>query len=307
MRKLLPLALGLTALLAACGGPTPTLGSIDLVGNDTTLAVGAPAKVTPTLKDTSGNTMTTTVTYTSSQPDVVAVDAQGNLTVKRLTATDKPVTITATAGGKSATLQVTTYGLELAVGTANSPVNTTPGVFAVTRFRPESGTIPNATITLTAPTGKTDTCSMTASSNTIHICRYVFWSRTEFTVGNYTATITANGVKYNATANLADLNTKLPLPTNVSFTVSGRMITANATPVPGAGLYRATLSNDTTTWGWLKTSLPITMQLDTDIPAGSYSTSLWAYSSNFANPSEVLPAYVNASYQEGKNITVPAP
>ncbi|CAM3399673.1 hypothetical protein DESA109040_11110 [Deinococcus saxicola] len=78
----------LPAALSVCGGgdSAPTAATLELTGG-TSLVIGAPAQLSAVLRGASGQALPTQVTYTSSQPNVIEVDAAGDLRIKRLTAT----------------------------------------------------------------------------------------------------------------------------------------------------------------------------------------------------------------------------
>jgi hypothetical protein len=109
-------ALSLT--LAACGGNFAP-GIVTVSGLATNgLKIGETTAFTASFKDGSGAAVAgKTFTWTSSAPDIAAVDSSGQVTAKRF----GTVTITATADGISGASAVqTTYGLEVVGGTSDT-------------------------------------------------------------------------------------------------------------------------------------------------------------------------------------------
>lgn len=105
LKSLAALAVGiLTAIscigLVACGGGDPAVNSVRLNKSELTLKVGGNETLTATT-DPAG----ATVTWTSADSTKVEVDQTGKVTAKAVTTT--PVLITAKAGEKSATCNVT--------------------------------------------------------------------------------------------------------------------------------------------------------------------------------------------------------
>lgn len=332
-RVLLPAAVFLTAVLGACGGVSPTSATLALEGQ-ASVAVGAPASVAAALRDAGGNLLpAAAVTYTSSQPSVIEVDAQGQLTVKRLTATNRPVDITASADGRTATLAVSTYGLELAVGTYVwnlQPAGATPGRFVAVRYRPESGEAEASTYTVTAPGNETLTCPL--SQNAVErSCWWALPDATRYPVGDYRATLAQNGVTYETTASL-------PAPESVLGFVDGATATGNQRNVTFAGevpanagwLYAyvsrgrvetsslqgprlggtvvrgqvAAQADDPLAVSVYATALPTTLQVGASVPAGAYEGWITAMSGNLASFDEVLPEQFNVSATFGGMVTL---
>jgi Bacterial Ig-like domain (group 2) len=120
-KRLFPLLSLLTLTLAACGG---TGSVVPAVTGLTIGSVAAPVKVGDTLQLSATSTRAdgstvpaSIVTYTSSNPQAVSVSSTGVITARHLTVTGQPVTVTATSGGLSSSVSVTTYGLDVATGT----------------------------------------------------------------------------------------------------------------------------------------------------------------------------------------------
>ncbi len=332
-RVLLPAVLFLTAVLSACGGAPSSSTTLDLEGQ-TSLAVGAPASLTATLRGLSGNALFTTATYTSSQPDVIAVDAQGQLTVKRLTATDRPVVLTASAEGKRATLMVSTYGLELAVGTyvwnLQRP-EAKPGRFVAVRYRPESGESQASTFTVIAPNDENLTCTLFVK-DTNGWCWWALPDATKYPAGEYRASLPQNGVTYETTASLPAPEAVLDFVKGATASGNGREVTfSGEVPANSGWLYAyvgnrrletsslagqrmgsgavlrgqgAAQSDDPMAVSVYATGLPTTLQVGAAVPAGAYEGWITAMSGNLASFDEVLPEQFNVSATFGGTVTL---
>ena len=110
-------ALLLTSFVVACGSDSPTetpsngggnpppavVASVDLTPPTGDLAIGATAKLTATPRDGSGNALSRTVAWASSDAAIASVDASGLVTGRAAGTT----TITATSDGKSASAAMT--------------------------------------------------------------------------------------------------------------------------------------------------------------------------------------------------------
>jgi uncharacterized protein YjdB len=105
------LAVGLLGLLAACGGggnPTPTVASVTVTPPSASVAVGKTTAFAAVAKDAGGNTLSgVTFAWTSSDKNVATVNSSG---VTKGVAPGGPVTITASAGGESASAKLTVTG-----------------------------------------------------------------------------------------------------------------------------------------------------------------------------------------------------
>ncbi|WP_146202692.1 hypothetical protein [Deinococcus irradiatisoli] len=236
MKLLLPL-LSLSLLLAACTTPAPptpvkTVASVSVVGAST-LKIGGPASLTATAKDSGGNALSgQTFTWTSSAPNVVSVDAGGTLTVKRLSAT--PVILSATDGDKVGTLSVTTYGLELTMGTFNSaPGSSDPkiGTAALVKFRaPGSATAINGSNAVQL-SGPADVSDLKLQIGPVTGAQDYDWDASIQAApvsGSYSAAVTVDGVNYTSsdTLNAASLlggfqNGSFQLTGSTGYTLSG--------------------------------------------------------------------------------------
>lgn len=301
----------LTLALTACGGPsTPDVASVSLTGNSS-VAVGAAAQVTATPKDASGNAISTSVTYTSDQPNVIAVDNSGNLTVRRLTATDKPVTITATAGGKSATLQVTTYGLELALGTNNilgRDTATQPGLYAIARFRTSSGNMIAGTLKVQSPTaGSSFTCTI-EGGYAEDWCGWSNSNTTNFPNGIYTATLTQGSITYTTSATISDRSNVLTPIQSAAVLANGRVLTFSGQIPSGTAAIYGYIYNSAKNIGEFSkasTSSPIIYTPSNAMIAGQYATYIYSRSFNGDDYTKVLPDQVNRAIAPTGNVTLP--
>ncbi|PYE51048.1 Ig-like domain-containing protein [Deinococcus yavapaiensis] len=237
----------LTLTLAACntGPTTPTPSSIDLTGTPASnkAKVNGTYDLDATVKGTDGTTIpSATVTWTSSDTNVATVDANGVVTIKKLG--DTSVTITASTGSVTRSVQLDTYGLDLAVGTYNLAVTDTPTIFGTifAKVRRPDGTAPTpaAAVTLTGPTGWNNNQTVTLNVPAINLPNKTFTAATYASpavAGTYRATTTINGEVYEDTAVL-DVAQVLPTPTNVTVTAaSTTSVSATWNAVPGATTY----------------------------------------------------------------------
>lgn len=313
MRKLtLPFLLLSLALTACGGGDTDTTPQTGLtLSGDTFIEIGKSAAVT--LKDSNGNPITSGVSYSSDQPNVVAVDSAGNLTVKHLTATDKPVTITATANGKNAALQVKTFGLEMSVGSYVSSYSPSATTYIATRYRSTGANVRYAPITITSPSGSTDNCTATGRNATEVAC--VHYLSVPPSAGIFTASMTSGSLKASASTSFSDLNARLPLVTNPSVKLNGRTATCSGILANGIGEVSCVLSSNYLTKddllgeyifgsGQTGKSLPIDVIIMDELN-GSLSSQLTAYTTDPYDFSQIMDGQVNVSYVSANNVNVP--
>ncbi|WP_161883457.1 Ig-like domain-containing protein [Deinococcus alpinitundrae] len=231
MKTFIPI-LGLSLLLAACNTPTPppTTASISIDG-PATLKIGEDKTLTASAKSNSGTVLSGhTFTWTSSAPNVVAVDASGKLTVKRLSAS--PVTLTATDGGKSGTLSVTTYGLELTMGTINYLPGTTDariGTAALVKFRGPGNSIGGTNaVQLTGPADVNVFNLEIGPLTTNEYYSFNYAGSIKPVSGSYSATATIDGITYTSSNILnsasvlgAFKNGKVQFTNSKDYTISG--------------------------------------------------------------------------------------
>ncbi|CAM3399651.1 hypothetical protein DESA109040_11105 [Deinococcus saxicola] len=110
--------------------------------------------------------------------------------------------ITASADGKTATLVVSTYGLELVVGTYGwnlQPAAPAPGRFIAVRYRPESGESQASTFTVTAPGNEALKCDL-SPRNVNNWCWWALPDAAKYPAGESRAGLVQNGLAYAATA-----------------------------------------------------------------------------------------------------------
>ncbi|AZI41931.1 hypothetical protein EHF33_03505 [Deinococcus psychrotolerans] len=261
MKSLIPI-LGLSLLLAACSTPTPpptpTTASISIDG-PAALKIGEDKTIAASAKSSSGVILSGhTFTWTSSAPNVVDVDASGKLTVKRLSVS--PVTLTASDGGKSGTLTVTTYGLELTMGTFNfSPA--TPdaeiGISALVKFRGPGSSIGGTNVVkITGPTVLTNANLKIGPSTTNQDYSYYLAGSVKPVSGLYAATIIVDNVTYTSSDTLDGASVLGGFQNgNIKFTDS-KNYTLNGKFASEAKYYREVFYNDTDTAA-TPTQLPI--------------------------------------------------
>lgn len=315
-KMLLPVGLLLSALLGACGGePTPVISVLELTG-DTSVAVGTPGNLKTVLRDASGNVIAGTVTYTSDQPGVIEVDAQGKLTVKRLSAAGKPVAVTASAGDKRVTLKISTYGLELAVGNYvwnTQPAGAAPGRFIAVRYRPESGKTQASTFTVTVPGGQSEPLNCGLSLNDVN--GWCWWSLpigTKYPAGEYRASLLQNGVTYATTALLQRPREVLAFVAGAKATVNTRDVTfSGGLPPASRWIYSYVASSraENQTDGEVvasaySTALPTTLKVGPQKTSRTYDTWVTAMSGNLSSFAEVLPEQFNVSATFAGQITL---
>lgn len=127
-------------LSAAQSTPGATLDLKDVAP----VEIGQSVLLFTEAKDAAGQRLTAALTFTSSQPDVVSVTADGRLYVNRLNVKGQPVTVTVRAGEQTDSIQVTTYGLDLRGGTIRTQEGLHPLFWAA--FRDAEGNTPTETI-----------------------------------------------------------------------------------------------------------------------------------------------------------------
>lgn len=88
------------------GGHEVTLASITVTASSNTLAVNESIVLIAVARDAAGNVVETPLSWTSSEPTIVSVDAEGTARALRSGA----ATITATAGGRSGSVALTVTG-----------------------------------------------------------------------------------------------------------------------------------------------------------------------------------------------------
>jgi hypothetical protein len=293
------------ALLAACGGaPIPvTLNTLTLGGVTGPLKVEGSAKLAVTATGTDGNPFTGTATFTSSDPNVVSVAADGTLNVRHVST--RPVTLTVTEAGKTASVDVTTYGLDFATGTYNygGPYLTTE---FTTRFIDANGNdLSTATpLTIQGPAGFNNDAPYTNPypASLKGAATISDFSTAAAIPGKYTATITVGGVTYTKSATL-DTQSILPQPKDVTIAPTTQNFMLSGTLPAGTGRVSVfAYSNATKTYvannaGRIPT-VPSTNSWNMPITPGSYFFLFIARSylgANDAKSGDPFPDQANAS------------
>lgn len=288
------LLLGLTAVLTACTGPAaPTAVSGVQVRGDTTLAIGQSATLTATVTGAGGTVLTgQTVTWSSSDPALVAVDATGTVTARHFSpdAANKTVTITASAGGKSGTLSVLPYGFDVACGTYTISTSPAPDIAVYTRFRNADGS-PIAADTdyaVTGPAsfngGKPYTGRVFQGSSAGGA-----YGGAPAVTGTYRATITVAGTAYSDTCTV-DAAKVLGFVTTPSLTVSAGKVSYSGTAPTDARAVSAVVTADllqgTPNYGTVGTVLStpafsLVSDLTATPPSGTYQG--WIFARTYSN------------------------
>lgn len=289
----------LSLVLASCGDtttPTPaSVGSIELSIADQ-LKVGDAAKATATVKSTTGEVMTSKVTYSSDQPNVIAVDENGSLTIKRLTATDKPVTITATVDGKTATKQVKTYGMEMALGThALIEGVKKVGIEVTIRVRPPEGTSNIKTVTLIPANGKK---VIFPKINAKSVVSFILMDESDFSLTSpMTVEVSDDLQSYTASGKIPNPEYTIPETVTTKPVGSGKSFSFNYKPSPEVKSYYITsdfkTKSPTTTMG----NGTISFKFSDDTPSGEKKIYLTTSDFIFGKDlfENVLPNQVNAT------------
>ncbi|PYE50513.1 hypothetical protein [Deinococcus yavapaiensis] len=233
--------LALTLTLAACNAAStgPSIATIAVTGipSNNKAKVNSTYDLNATAKDSGGVDIPgATIAWTSSDSNVATVDNYGIVTIKKLS--DTPVTITASTGGVTRSIQLDTYGLDLVMGTynastyngASTDVPKLHGIFV--KVRRADGSSPNSFVYLEGPAGWQLNFPAPANKTfraAIHASAAV--------AGTYRASTTIDGEVYEDTSVL-DVTPVLPAPTNVTVTAaSTTSVRATWSAVPGATTY----------------------------------------------------------------------
>jgi hypothetical protein len=317
-RLFLPAALVLAGLLSACAGgepPPPAPASLSLTGAPS-VVIGETPRLSAVVRDAGGNAMSIPVTYTSSQPQVVEVDDGGLLTVKRLSATGKPVVITASAGNQRATLNVHTSGLELALGTYvwnTQKPGDRPGLFMAVRYRPESGKTQASTFMVETPGGESLSCPLFVDDTT-GWCWWALPDATRFPNGEYQASLVQEGVTYTTRASLDSREGLLGFVNQPSVNTVGRQVTfAGQAPagtrrlfsyIKGAGVAGDRIRGDQADAVFANV-LPTTLAVGPGVAPQTYAAWITAMTGNLDSFAEVLPERLDASASYAGEVTLP--
>ncbi|AWT35737.1 hypothetical protein GCM10008956_05570 [Deinococcus arenae] len=305
------MALGLPILLAACTSvQTPAAISSVQVTGDTTLTIGQQETLSVTLKDAAGNPLTgRTVTWTSSAPDLVSVDANGRVTARHFTPNGTPntVTITATSEGKRGTLTVTPYGFDLSCGTYVTSDDPGADVAFYARFRAENGSnIPADTnYSIVGPTafnaGKPYNAVVFQGSSA-----GAAYGGAPAVAGTYSATLSVAGTTYSDSCSI-DPAVRLGFVTNPVVSVSGNTASYSGTAPAGtinvfAALFMGDVSYSTTSVALSSLTFSASGGLSPAAPSGVYKG--WIYARNYNN-STPMPDVVLWSGTLANTVTIP--
>lgn len=298
--------------------PTPTpapdatgpVARVDLNG-PSQLKLFAPTAFTAVPRNAAGVALPDrAVTFTSSDPNVVTVGADGKLTARRLSVA--PVVITATSEGRtSEALAVSTYGLELTGGTYNrdpGQPSAQQGMAFYVKFRKidGAGADTDAPIVLTGPAGfdpsKYALYRLLPGDN-----RFLPFSNSAQPVvpGEYGATVTVDGETYTARTTVRDTGF-LPALADAALDVRGYTpdtfsYTLYGTPDPAMKTIRAALQTNGLTYGlgfYTLGTLPLRGTNVTSIPGGVYLVLAYAFDAPGAALNEyraVTPNQINSS------------
>ncbi|PYE51042.1 hypothetical protein [Deinococcus yavapaiensis] len=312
--KLAPaLFLVLGGLLAACNSNAvpPSVATVT-VGGTTNLEVGKSANLTALLRDSAGNTLSgRTVTWTSSNPNLISVNSDGQITARHLSVSRAPATITATSEGKIATINVTTYGLDVIGGTFVD--DTTPGrvLYAGrTRFQDPAGQgVPQDTdVTVQGPAefngGQPLTMRLFSSISAGNVLGGL--SNTVVS-GQYTATATIGGTVYTKTFTV-DVTKTLSFITNPSLTLNGTSARLQGTADVRAKSVQGELYKvptpfvSSTTAGINGGAFDVTVTFAT-LTSGTYKAGI--YARDFVSNDDIFADQVAWSFTSTSDVTVP--
>lgn len=315
----LPAVAALSALLSACGGgsaPTPTYTlSVNVPAN---LKVGETTQLAYTVKNAQGDTVTgQAVTWTSSDPQMVSVNAAGQATARHLSLSRKKVTLTAKlASGATASADANTYGIDVAFGVHRDPLNGMDRLslaYSAIRFQRIDGT------PLAADTNCTFTGPAGAKLGPICLVRAVVPTSSGFAyaptapaqAGTYGVTFTLDGVTYTRTQ-FIDPAQALPFVQNLKVTASGTTLGATGTTVDAVKLADVFLYDDGGTKIYsprvpASANLNVTSTVTggTPVAPGKYHTIVTTYGTLPPNQQDVLPDTVYFTDTYGPDITVP--
>ena len=300
------------ALISACGStpPTPvTLDTLTLGGVGSTLLISSNAKLTVTAIGSDGQSFAGTPTFTSSAPNVVAVSSDGTLSVRHLSVA--PVTLTATENGKTATLNVTTYGLDMVGGTYNTRNNAkAPGYQFLLAIRDASGNPltadtsiniqgpagfnSGAAINVTTGKGATPSSYTRVSNDTVPVVS-----------GSYTASATVAGTVFSKTFTI-DATQVLPLASSVSLNVTATGYTASGTVPAGSPLLYGIVYSPSAIVGSTPnlTALPVSGTFTTPLTSGTYNTGVFAQDF-LGQAGGAFPDQINRSFNYLAPVTIP--
>jgi hypothetical protein len=291
------------------------------------LATNAPVQFTAQARN--GTTVLSpqpTITWTSSDPSVVSVDATGLATAKKFSTAS--VTIKASVGSVDSNLATITftYGIEMSVGTLNNISGGTPdGTALIAKFRDVNGSaftgIDAATqnYSLAGPASWNGGTPLAATGSP----SFVFNPTLGFGImrappagtaasvppvqGDYTLTTTIGGTPYTGKANLANAAQVLPRP-SVTATLTGTKVDGSWAAVSGAASYRVQLiQNGAVVQSVNQTTLTVSFTGLTVATNDTFAVRVIAYPVDITSSADVtLPSQFNVSSADSAT-TPPAP
>lgn len=300
----------LSLTLIACGNTgsniqDATPAAIALTG-DPSVAVGENTRVTSIVKNATGQTVSADVTYTSDQPNVIDVDASGNLIIKRLNAINQPVTIAAAVGKISKSMQIRSYGVEMALGThvRSYAPDAEPGLTIIARYRPESASTAKMPLTITTPTGYQLTEDLRSDVGRTWLF-FALSPDAKYPDGTYTLTYSMSGKTFTTADTITERNAVLGFIKEPTIEVGDSLVKANGTPAPSAeyfygDFYRADAAVDT----YQGAALPAKFAKPVWKSGETYYINIRSLSDNIDNFSTVLARRVRASTTYIGSITV---
>lgn len=305
--KNLCIALGLTALLASCTTTnTPETDNNITVTGASTIAIGQTKALSAVGGNVAGGG---TVTWTSSDPELISVDASGKITAHHfsLEAAKKTVTITATSGDKTGTATIMPYGLDISCGTYVNSLAPEAKIAFYTRFRMSDGSNIGASTNyqVTGPggfnEGKTIQGMVFKSSSAGSL-----YGGTSAVTGTYNASLTVAGVNYTDTCALDAKRVLGTIGTPV-VTVTGNKASFSGIASGDPKNVFAQLQSEKGVYA--TRSYPLTtpaFSLQDDLtpvaPSGTYTT--WIMARNFSG-SQPMPDVVLMSDTQVGTLTTP--
>ena len=237
--------------LTACPGPAaPTISSVLVTGPaSNTIKLNTPTPFTAKALDSSGKEITgKAFTWTSSNPDVISIDAGGVATAKKFgTATVSAKT--ESTQGSSATVQ--TYGLEAAGGTMKSQGDARTGTAFIYKLRLPDGTEPTTAVplTITGPAGWNDNKAFNDNYNPASSgwkIDYYFSTSLASVSGQYQITGTIGGEAYSASVSIDATNIMTPVASVTTSNASIAGVNATWPAATGALGYVAQVRDSST-------------------------------------------------------------
>ena len=321
--KIILLTLPLTVALFADrvnAAPAVTLNTLTLGGIGSALLIDAPAKLTVTATGSDGRPFPGKPTFTSSDPSVVTVSADGTLTVKHLNV--KPVTLTATENGKSATLNIDTYGLDVAGGTyLNWHNSSAPGFVFILAYRDVNGDpLKDLTVfNIQGPAAFNHGAPIVRPMNKGATVRSYAWQMNPsvpVVTGKYVASGEVAGVMYSKTFTI-DASQVQEMPSNINVKFDAFGYTATGTPPAGSPLVYGTLFLDTNPEGDLNFDgrvgfvdnfgeLPVKGEFIPRLTSGTYYIGIFSESYHEEN-NEAFPDQINFAVKLVSTVVGPNP